>query len=215
MTNRKMAIVAFLLLLLALVVSLWIKAEGIEMMGWIAFFVVLLYWIVERGRTNFRNEAFKRVCEQRDNLAKRLQLIESKPAAQPEQRSTYFPDLAEGARFLHDVMDEIFIGQYKDADVYAAIWEPVREGEQGLPAGQVGSLLRFRAADAKRNGAHEMLSQGIIHEAMTNPEDDYEKAAAELAQKAGLVRKITNSSDEERYILFKPYSKEEHDVQHG
>jgi len=185
------------------------------MMGWFAFFTVLVILLVyrfgEKGRADCCASLMSFAEERIRELEKELKSAREAGGSEEVPSVPFYPELAEGARFLHDTRGDLFIGQYKDTDVYAELSEHVSMemgAKQGLPAGRAGSLLRFRCVDAKRLGVREMLSQDSIHNSIVKPDDDHAKAAAELAQKAGLVRKVTNSGGEERYVLFKPYGED-------
>jgi len=184
-------------------------------MGWFAFFTVLVILLVYRSGEKSRADccaSLMSFAEERIRaLEKELKSAREAGSSEEVPSVPFYPELAEGARFLHDTRGDLFIGQYEDSDVYARFSEHVSAEEgakQGLPAGRAGSMLLFRCADAKRLGIRGILSQSPIHNSMVKPDDDHAKAAAELAQKAGLVRKVTNSGGEERYILFEPYGED-------
>jgi hypothetical protein len=114
-----------------------------------------------------------------------LCMVEIKEEAQPMR--PFWPPLAEGARFLHDLWSDEFLGQFEDADLYACFTEHVREGRhKGFEAGRYGSLFRFRCSDRKELATSEMLGRALVSQA-GKVEDPYLDEAYRLAKERGWI----------------------------
>jgi hypothetical protein len=178
---------------------------------------VILRQSCSRDEKNSRWVISDNALAMNDKIGAGLRLLkgpgtETKKPEPAQDTGTYFPKLAEGARYPHDIKSDIFLGQFKDSDIYAELWEHVEGGakiSRGLPSGKCGSLLKFRFSDAKRLGNPQMLTCITIKGALESPEDEYATAGAELAEEAGLINRWKREDGEDGVMLFRPYPKKE------
>jgi len=116
-----------------------------------------------------------------------------------------FPPIAEGARYQHYSFTDVFLGQYKDADLYAHLWEYVPEGKfKNHASGYYGSSFIFRTSPNTKIDDERIPDEGYMSDIKkySFEQDPYTHTAYKYAKEKGLILEPKEGSN--RYeCLFK------------